>query len=71
MAGRWYSEFDQRKVGASGSSPAPKAGPDNKPKITETEVNWPGPPGAAPGVGFNRKTKWPVVKTRARKAGVD
>ncbi len=69
MTSRFYSTFPERKVTA-GTATKESSGPDNKSAIRETEVGWP-KPGPTPDVGFNRKTKWPVVKTAASKAGKD
>ncbi len=70
MPSRFYAEFPERKVSGGKAPAVQSSGPDNKSAIRETEVGWP-KPGPAPGVGFNRKTKWPVVKTAASKAGKD
>lgn len=70
MSSRFYSTFPERKIDAGGPVGSPGAGPDNKTPIRETEVGWP-KAGPAPGVGFNRTTQWPVVKTAATKHGKD
>lgn len=72
MSNRYYSAFPERKVtnegakksrGGSGS-PA-KPGP-----LHDTPVGYQ-PAGKTKGVGFNRAAKFPVVKTRVAKAGLD
>ena len=73
MASRYFSEFKQKKLTApKGPSTAPQGSTGEMPPkgpVSETTAAWPeaGPCGPAP---FNKTTKWPVVKTSARKYGV-
>ena len=75
MASRFFSQFKERDL--VGSSPkGPATGPSGstgemapKGPVTERTASWPdaGPKGPTP---FNKTTKWPVVKTTAKKAGL-
>ena len=75
MASRYFSEFPEKRISKAGTPPpmgkggtlgAEAAGR----KITERTAAWPSP-GPTPGIGFNRKTRAHVVKTTAKRAGLD
>lgn len=57
-------------VARAGRSGTPGAEATGR-KISERTAAWPAPGPMRKGGGFNRKTKADVVKTRAKKAGVD
>ena len=70
MASRYHSSLKQKKIRAPRG---PKPGlegevPSSAPR-GETTAPWPsaGPAGPMP---FNRGTRWPIVKTTARKEGI-
>ena len=72
MASRYYTVFRERKVSGARRRPSPgipgaTAAPSGP--VTETTAAWPDvtPHGPA---DLNRATKWPVVKTAAKKAGL-
>lgn len=71
MASRFHSEFPEKKISGPGRGPVQKAGLSGKGKMPgEKTANWKSP-GPTKGSNFNRKMKSPVVKTRAKKHGVD
>lgn len=73
MSSRWYAEFPERKLSKTSSAKGKRqeAGESPRPgRVEERTAKWP-KPGPMPGVGFNRTTKMPVVKTRPAKGGVD
>lgn len=72
MPNRWYTPFEQLKTkrskpGNSMERPGTKKG---APDVKEKTANWP-TPGPTWAGSFNRETKVPVVKTRAKKHGID
>ena len=70
---RHYSEFPEKKItekAAKGSS-TPKGSRPTPKAITEKTAAWPTVGPTRRGGGFNRATKFPVVKTYASKQGVD
>lgn len=72
MPNRWWSTIAERKTGRSGTGnsmerPGKKKG---APDVAEKTANWP-TPGPTWAGSFNRETKVPVVKTRAKKHGID
>ena len=73
MANRYFSEFPEKKLPTGKkkvNSPTRGSSGGGKGSGGEKTANWPTPT-PSPGVGFNRRTNWPVVKTRAKKAGID
>ncbi len=71
MASRYYTQFKQKKAGASGGGQKPGyEGTSPSASVSEKTANWPGAAGPVDSAGFNRKTKYPVVKTTAKKQGV-
>lgn len=72
MASRYRTPFKERKAGRSGGV-VPTAQPGTTPSEQfpgEKTANWSsaGPAGPMP---FNKGTRFPVVKTRAAKQGID
>ena len=74
MASRYHSKFKERKVGKGGARPAPgktgDPGTETTGALSERTASWP-VPGPQWGSSFNRATRVPVVKTRAKKGGID
>ena len=75
MAARHYSPFAERKVTSpsKGAPPGKDGVPGDEAKgraIGEKTAAWPDPTPHWKG-SFNRATRVPVVKTRARKGGID
>jgi len=64
------SSSTSKSFGASGSGSSGGSSGGGRGSGGEKTANWPTPT-PSPGVGFNRRTNWPVVKTRAKKAGID
>lgn len=73
MANRHYTEFPERKLPEGGGEKPVQAREGKTQKggpVKATETAWP-KPGPTWGTSFNRTTKWPVVRTRVVKHGVD
>lgn len=71
MASGYHTPFRARKSGKTGGVVRP-GGPDGitpKAPAHEKTARWPsaGPEGPNP---FNKRTRWPVVKTTAAKQGI-
>ena len=70
MASRYFSDFSDKKITApTHRSSKSKGGPalwNGNEKVPDWK-----PAGKGWGSSFNRKTKMPVVKTRAKKQGID
>lgn len=70
MPNRYYSPFSQLKTGRSGKPVERPGKKKDAPEVKERTANWP-TPGPTWAGSFNRSTKVPVVKTRAKKHGID
>jgi hypothetical protein len=69
VASRYWTQFSQRDT-AAGPPPSARQGvAPRSGKTSGTEKAWP-KPGPMKQVGFNRKTKVPVVKAYAAKGGL-
>ncbi len=70
---RHYSEFAEKAITEKAAKgPSTPTGPSPTPKaITEKTAAWPTVGSTRRGGGFNRTTRFPVVKTHAAKQGVD
>ncbi len=75
MSNQNYSEFKSRRQNKNSGGPGVKApkgsmGAEHGPAQKDTVKNWP-KVGPTWGTSFNRTVKFPVVKTRVVKDGLD